>query len=112
MSKARTLSVAVLTSVAVLLTAIPASAYYITGWQTNSGWNSLDGCKVSRNLYSDHVFANDYFCGRDVGVRSKGTYNAGGAWEFTSIAWDSSGASQSAPFYSYVGAMKVYHGNH
>ena len=112
MRKTRTLGIAAGAIIAVLLTAIPASAYYITGWQTNSGWNSIDGCSVYRLLELEYVSATDYLCARDVGVRTKGTYNAGGTWDNTYIRWDSYQASQNAPFNGHVTAMKVYHGDH
>lgn len=95
--------------------AIPAAAtYYITGWQTNSGWNSLDGCSVSRIRGTNGVSAEDYLCSRDVGVRGKGTlWSTGQTFESGSPYWGSHYAIDQTWFGDdKYEAMKVYHGNH
>lgn len=112
MRKTRALGVAAGAIIAMVFTAIPAQAYWITGWQTNSGWNDIDGCSVYRTVELEYGNASDFLCARDVGVRDKGTLNAGGTWEFTSISWDSHSASQTGRYDGHVTAIKVYHGNH
>lgn len=114
MRKTRTLGIAAGAIIAVLLTAIPASAYYVTGWQTNNGWNSIDGCNVSRIRGSAAVSAEDYLCARDVGVRGKGTdWFTGKPFETPFITWGSHYAQEYySPEHNNYSAMKVYHGDH
>ncbi len=116
----RTLVVIIVAVLGILLPAGAASAtYYITGWQTNSGWNSLDGCSIYRKFnngtypqnYSS-VAADDFLCNRDVGVRGKGINGSGTSFEYTNIVWDNTYAKQSRALPSIFNNMKVYHGDH
>jgi hypothetical protein len=67
----------------VLATGAAATEY--TGWQTNSGWNSLEGCKTYRTIFSDGVSVTDYnLCALDVGAK-------GQVWQGTTavlLPWD------------------------
>ncbi len=106
MHKKRALGVVAAAITAVVLTAVPASAYWITGWQTNNGWNDIDGCNVWRVRGTQGVSAEDFTCARDVGVRGKGN-----TFEIVTITWGSHYAIQQDPPDLFT-AMKVYHGDH
>lgn len=117
MRKSRVVGSAIVAIMAMLLVAAPASAYWITGWQTNSGWNTIDGCKVQRTITrgSSYAYPNataeDFWCGRDVGVRAKYT-ERGKTKTFSSPSWGSHRAEQWGGDNMKFTALKVYHGNH
>lgn len=103
----------VLVVASVLTFASTASAvYYITGWQTNSGFNSIDGVTVYRTLSGGKVTAAEWPgpVSRDVGVRGKGVVSGGGSFEVPVVTWAPSAAAQTVGSpYSFT-ALKVYHG--
>jgi|GEM_PF-4233837 len=86
----------------------PASAVDYTGWQTNSGWNSLSGCAVYREIRSNGVAATDgNICGGDVGVKGK-FVNAGTVW-ITPWDWDYRLASWVDSGYTWKKEIRVAH---
>lgn len=115
MRKIRNIGVVTATLAVLVLGSAPASAYWITGWQTNGGWNRIDNCSVLRGIdntrWAKHVNANDFLCARDVGVRGKGKKANGSSFEYGTISWDSSFARQDTHTDWKFTAMKVYHGN-
>jgi len=112
MGKVRKLGVIAVTALSLVLVGTPASAYYITGWQTNSGWNSIDGGYTYRQRYDATIKAVEApSFARDIGVRGKGTYS-GGVFEVPVITWGTSGAGQGVSGSYAFTAMKVYHGDH
>jgi hypothetical protein len=102
--------------IGVTMVAAPASAYYITGWQTNGGWNHIDGCNVNRGInntrVSTFIDAWDLGCKRDVGVRGKGTKDNGTYFENSGVSWSATYAQRFVDSDWTYTAMKVYHGNH
>ncbi len=112
MGKARKVGVIAVATLSLVLVGTPASAYSITGWQTNSGWNSIDGGHTYRQRYDATIKAVEApSFARDIGVRGKGTY-PGGTFEVPVITWDSFGAGQGVSGSYAFTAMKVYHGTH
>lgn len=77
-------ALALVASVAVVTT---ASAVQYTGWQTNDGFNRLEGCSTYRDIRTDGVHASDFnACSGDVGV--KGQFREGGTVWLTPWDWD------------------------
>jgi hypothetical protein len=112
MGRARKVGVVAAATFAIVLAATPASAYVVTGWQTNSGFNSIDGCTTYREKKDQSVKAVEVpACARDIGVRGKGTYS-GGSFEIGFYTWDDDGAGQFVEGSYVFTAMKVAHGTH
>ena len=83
----RAVAVGVGALVALVAGATLAGATEYTGWQTNDGWNSLEGCRDYRDIRSDGVLATDgNLCGGDVGV--KGQFYYGVTVYLTPWDWD------------------------
>lgn len=94
--------------VAGLALSATAGATEYTGWQTNDGWNSLEGCSVYRDIRPDGVTATDLnLCGGDVGV--KGQFRSGGSVYLLPWDWDSKAAGWIDPNADWKPLIRATH---